>query len=290
MTNLFGGAELGGTKCVLAIADNPEAIIKRIELPTETPEKTLRNIFDFFGNYDLKSIGIGTFGPIVLDRKSEDYGLLISDSKKGWKGTNLFTEFKSNIDSMIRIDTDVNAAAIGEYNYGSGKGSQTLVYITIGTGIGGGLLINGKPQTGNFHLEMGHMSIPNPGNFEGICRIHGDCWEGLASGHSIEARWGISPPEIPESHEAWEKEAVLLAEGIVSIIANHSPDRIILGGGVMNQRHLYSLIRHKTSNLWNNYTPLGSLSQLIVEPGLGLDSGIVGSLIMAVRGGGPAQI
>ena len=281
MIELFGGAELGGTKCVLAVAENPMSIVKRIEIPTRNPEKTLKNIFDFFSNYELKSVGIGTFGPIVLDRESENYGLLISESKKGWKGTNLSTEFKSNLDAMICIDTDVNAAAIGEYNYGAGQDCQTLVYITIGTGIGGGILVNGKPYTGNFHLELGHMLVPNSDNFQGVCRIHGDCWEGLASGPSIEARWGVQPSEIPESHEAWEKEAELLARGIVSIIANHSPDRIILGGGVMKQKHLFSMIRQKVAEIWNSYTPLPSLSELIVEPDLGLDSGIVGSLIIA---------
>ena len=241
----------------------------------------MKNIFDFFGNYNLKSIGIGTFGPIILNRDSENYGLLISESKKGWEKTNLFTEFRSSFDLMINIDTDVNAAAIGEYNYGAGKGCQTLVYITIGTGIGGGVLIRGKPLTGNFHLEMGHMLVPNHDNFQGVCRIHGDCWEGLASGPSMKARWGVAPLELPESHEAWEKEAELLAEGIVSIIANHSPDRIILGGGVMKQKHLFPIIRDKVSLIWNNYTPLGSLSQLIVEPKLGIDSGIMGSIVIA---------
>ena len=280
---MIGGIELGGTKCILAVSENPTNIVNRIEIPTKTPRETLKNIFDFFESYNLKSIGIGAFGPIVLDRESENYGLLISESKKGWKGTNLFTEFRSNFDLTINIDTDVNAAAIGEYNYGSGKGSQILVYITIGTGIGGGVLFKGKPYTGNFHLEMGHMLVPNPDNLQGICRIHGDCWEGLASGPSIESRCGISPSELPESHEIWEQEAGLLAEGIVSIIANHSPDRIILGGGVMKQKHLFSMIRPKVAEIWNGYTPLESLSDLIVEPGLDLDSGIVGSLIIASK-------
>ena len=288
MTLLVGGAELGGTKCVLAVAESPTAIVKRIEIPTETPEKTLKNTFDFFSNYKLNSIGIGTFGPIIIDRESKDYGLLRSESKKGWKGTNLFTELKNNFDVMVNIDTDVNAAAIGEYNYGAGKACQTLVYITIGTGIGGGVLVSGKPHTGNFHLEMGHMQVPNPDDFKGICRIHGDCWEGLASGPSIEARWGVIPSELPESHEAWEKEAELLASGIVSIIANHSPDRIILGGGVMKQKHLFSMIRSKVAEIWNNYTPLVSPSELIVEPSLGSDSGITGALVLGI--GGPAQI
>ena len=288
MTRLVGGAELGGTKCILAVAERPNTIVKRIEIPTETPEKTLKNIFGFFSNYKLNSIGIGTFGPIIIDRKSKDHGLLISERIKGWKGINLFTEFKNNFDIPVNIDTDVNTAAIGEYNYGAGKSCQTLVYVTIGTGIGGGVLVNGKPHTGNFHLEMGHMQIPNPDNFKGICRIHGDCWEGLASGPSMEARWGVSPSELPESHKAWEKEAEVLASGIVSIIANHSPDRIILGGGVMKQKHLFTVIRSKVAEIWNDYTPLVSPSELIVEPGLGSDSGITGALVLG--SGGPAQI
>tara|TARA_B100000686_G_scaffold39570_1_gene41002 strand:+ start:1149 stop:2006 length:858 start_codon:yes stop_codon:yes gene_type:complete len=280
MTDLFGGAELGGTKCVLAVAENPINLVKRIEIPTETPRKTFKNIFDFFGNYNLNSIGIGSFGPIILDSKSIDYGLIISESKKGWKGTNIFAEFKTNFDVMVSIDTDVNASAIGEYKYGAGKGCPTLVYITIGTGIGGGVLFNGKPHTGKFHLEMGHMQVPNPDNFQGVCRIHGDCWEGMASGPSIEARWGVPSTEISESHVAWEKEAELIASGIISIIANYSPDRIILGGGVMKQKHLYHKIHSKINELWNGYTPLGIVSDLVVEPELGSDSGVIGALII----------
>ena len=288
MNSLFGGAELGGTKCILAVANNPLDIIGRTEIPTGNPEETLQNIFNFFDNYELNSIGIGTFGPVILNPQSKNYGLLISESKKGWKGINLFKEFSSNFKTRINIDTDVNAAAIGEYNYGAGQSCQALIYITIGTGIGGGVLVGGKPYTGNFHLEMGHMQIPNPDDFRGVCRIHGDCWEGLASGPSIEARWGISPFELPESHQAWEKEAELLASGIVSIIANHSPDRIILGGGVMKHMHLFPMIRSKVIEMWNDYTSLGDVSELIVEPGLGSDSGIVGALVLGI--GEPAQI
>ena len=288
MTSLFGGAELGGTKCILAVANNPLDIIGRTEIATGNPEETLRNIFNFFDNYELNSIGIGTFGPIILDFQSKNYGLLISESKKGWKGINLFKEFSSNSKARINIDTDVNAAAIGEYHYGAGQSCQALIYITVGTGIGGGVLVNGKPYTGNFHLEMGHMRIPNSDDFRGICRNHGDCWEGLASGPSIEARWGVSPLELSKSHQAWEKEAELLANGLVSLIASYSPDRIILGGGVMRQKQLYSMIGSKVVELWNDYTPLGDVSGLIVEPSLGRDSGIVGALVLG--SGGPAQI
>ena len=288
MTLLIGGVELGGTKCVLAVAKSPIDILYRAVIPTGNPQKTLQGIFDFFSGYELNRIGIGTFGPVILDSESKNYGLLISESKKGWKGINLFKEFSSNSKAKINIDTDVNAAAIGEYNYGAGRSCQALIYITIGTGIGGGVLVDGKSYTGNFHLEMGHIQVPNPDNFEGVCRIHGDCWEGLASGPSIEARWGVSPLELPESHQAWEKEAELLASGIVSIIANHSPDRVILGGGVMKQKHLFSMIRSKVGEMWNDYTPLASPSELIVAPGLGSDSGIIGALVLGI--GGPAQI
>ena len=288
MTKLIGGAELGGTKCILAVANDPTDIIYRTIIDTRESQKTLRDIFTFFNDYELDTIGIGAFGPIVLDSKSRDYGLLISESKKGWEGTNISHEFSRNIKAKIVIDTDVNVAAIGEYYHGSGKGFHTIVYVTVGTGIGGGLMVDGQIHTGNFHLEMGHMQVPNPDNLQGICRIHGDCWEGLASGPSIEARWGVIPPELPESHEAWEKEAELLASGIVSIIANHSPDRIILGGGVMKQKHLFSMIRSKVAEIWNDYTPLVSSSELIVEPSLGSDSGITGALVLGI--GGPAQI
>jgi len=288
MTPFVGGAELGGTKCVLAVARSPFDIIQRTVIPTEDPRITLESIFTFFNDYEIDTIGVGTFGPVVLDSGSKDYGLLISESKKGWKGINIYDEFSSNIEGRIVIDTDVNVAGIGEYSYGAGKECPAIVYITVGTGIGGGLLLNGKPHTGKFHLEMGHMRIPNPDNFEGICQIHGSCWEGLASGPALSERWGTAVSDLSESHPAWDKEAELLAHGIVSIIANYSPNRIILGGGVMKQKHLYPKIRSNVTELWNDYIPLGDLSEIIVEPGLGSDSGIVGALVLGC--GGPAQI
>ena len=288
MTPFVGGAELGGTKCVLAVARSPSEILHRTVIPTEDPRRTLDSIFAFFNDYELGNIGIGTFGPVVLDSGSNDYGLLISESKEGWKGINIYDEFSSNLRGRIVIDTDVNVAAIGEYSYGTGRGCSTLVYVTVGTGIGGGLLLDGKTHTGNFHLEVGHMRIPNPDNFEGICQIHGSCWEGLACGPAISERWGAAVSDLSESHPAWDKEAELLAYGVVSIIANYSPNKIILGGGVMKQKHLYPKIRSNIIELWNDYVPLGDLSEMIVEPGLGSDSGIVGALVLGC--GGPAQI
>ncbi len=201
----------------------------------------------------------------------------MSESKDFWKGVNVFHSLEK-ICATISIDTDVNAAAIGEYNYGLGAKCKTLAYVTVGTGIGVGVLLDGKPHRGNFHLEAGHMKIPNKENYTGVCNLHGDCWEGLASGPSMKARWGVDPEELPENHEAWAIEAQLLSLGLINIISNYSPDKIILGGGVMSQKHLLSMIRDNIGKFWNNFIPLGNLFDLITEPALGKDSGIIGSL------------
>ena len=278
---MIGGIELGGTKCIVAVANGPLEIVERKSITTKDPISTISKIKSFFSNFQISRLGVGSFGPLVLNLGSKDYGLLVSESKKGWKGINLVKEF-SKINKNIALDTDVNAAALGEHKYGAGKSSKTFVYVTIGTGIGVGILINGKPNVGNFHLEIGHMFIPNSGNFEGVCRIHGNCWEGLASGPAIHTRWGIQADTLSPDHEAWKKEAQLLAFGIINIISNHSPDKIVLGGGVMSQNHLFEMIRFNVKKMWNGYTPLGSLSDLILEPALGKDSGIVGSLCLTL--------
>tara|TARA_B100000586_G_C20041689_1_gene397986 strand:- start:37 stop:882 length:846 start_codon:yes stop_codon:yes gene_type:complete len=274
---VIGGIELGGTKCIVAVANNPLDIIDKKVIPTRDPKNTFVDIISFFNQYEINKLGVGTFGPLILDNDSTECGLIVAESKKGWKNINVVGEL-SIISSNIFVDTDVNAAALGEYYYGSGNLCQTLVYVTVGTGIGVGVLLGGKPHVGNFHLEIGHMIIPNSDNFEGVCGIHGNCWEGLASGPSMQSRWKDQASVLPEKHVAWELEAELLAMGLVNIISNHSPDRIILGGGVMNQKHLFPMIRTKVKELWNNFTPLVPLSDLILEPKLGKDSGIVGSL------------
>ena len=274
---MIGGIELGGTKCIVAVANSPLDIIEKRVIPTRDPISTISDIISFFSDFKISGLGVGSFGPLVLDSDSIEYGLLVAESKKGWKGINIVKEL-STINSNIVIDTDVNTAALGEYKYGAGKLSETLVYITVGTGIGVGILLDGKPHIGNFHLEIGHMLIPNSDKFKGVCEIHGDCWEGLASGPSIESRWGSEASKLSKSHEAWEKEADLLAKGLINIISNHSPDKIIMGGGVMSQKQLFPMIRSNVERAWNNYTPLVSLSNLISEPGLGTDSGIIGSI------------
>lgn len=274
---MIGGIELGGTKCIVAVANNPLDIIDKRIIPTRDPASTISDIVSFFSGFAISGLGVGSFGPLVLNVDSAEYGLLVAESKKGWKGVNLVKELDV-VNSNIVIDTDVNTAAIGEYRYGAGKNSETLVYVTVGTGIGVGILVRGKPHIGNFHLEIGHMLIPNFDKFKGVCEIHGDCWEGLASGPSIESRWGYEASKLSKSHEVWEKEADLLAKGLINIISNHSPDKIIMGGGVMRQKQLFPMIRSTVERAWNNYTPLVPLSDLISEPGLGTDSGIIGSI------------
>ena len=279
---MIGGIELGGTKCIAAVAESPDNLLIKKVISTKDPKSTFSEIVSFFDNYEIKSLGIGSFGPIVLDSKSEDYGILVAESKYGWNGVNVVNSL-SCITTNIILDTDVNAAAYGEYNYGAGQNCKTLAYVTIGTGIGVGILLNGKPHVGNFHLEIGHMQVPSIDDFEGICKIHGNCWEGLASGPSIESRWGVEASKLDKTHVAWEKEAELLAFGLINIISNHSPDKIILGGGVMKQKHLLPMIIENVERLWNNYIPLIVPSDLIVETGLGGDSGIIGSLTLTKK-------
>ena len=274
---MFGGIELGGTKCILAVAESPTNIISKKTISTGHPEDTFSEIYSFFSDYSIKKLGVGSFGPIILNSKSKNFGTIVAESKDFWKGVNIFHSL-AKICATISIDTDVNAAAIGEYNYGIGAKCQTLAYVTVGTGIGVGILLDGRPYRGNFHLEAGHMKIPNKESYTGVCKLHGDCWEGLASGPSMKARWGVDPAELPENHEAWNIEAELLSLGLINIISNHSPDKIILGGGVMSQKHLLPMIRNNIIKFWNNFTPLGNLSDLITKPVLGKDSGIIGSL------------
>ena len=176
---MIGGIEFGGTKCIVCVAKNPLDIFEIKEIPTSDPNSTFLEILSFFNNFKISSLGVGSFGPLVLDSESTDYGLLVAESKKGWNGVNIFNEL-SSISTNIFIDTDVNAAALGEYHYGAGKLCENLVYVTVGTGIGVGVLLGGKPHIGNFHLEIGHMLIPNSDNFRGICAIHGNFWVYLA--------------------------------------------------------------------------------------------------------------
>jgi fructokinase len=236
----------------------------------------------------LRAIGIGSFGPIDLHRSSPSYGHITATPKLAWRNFDLAGAVGSGLHLPIGFDTDVNAAALGEARWGAAQGIADFVYVTVGTGIGGGALVSGNPLHGLQHPEMGHIRVPHDwarDPFAGICPYHGDCLEGLASGPAIEARWGMSASSLPADHPAWELEAHYLALALMSWIAVLSPRRIVLGGGVMQQPHLFPFIRSKLQKQLNGYIPCQELEdgidQYIVSPKLVDRAGVLGALVLA---------
>ena len=285
---LFSGLEGGGTKFVCAVATGPQNILAQTSFPTTTPEETIGKAVSFFrGQEPFATLGIATFGPCDLDPGSPTYGHITRTPKAGWENVNLLGIFRRAFAVPIGFDTDVNAAALGEWKWGAGKGLESVVYITVGTGIGGGGVINGRMLHGLVHPEMGHIRIPRaPGDsFPGNCPYHGDCLQGLAAGPAIEARWGKRAEELPQDHPAWSLEASYLALAINDLICVVSPERVILGGGVMHQRHLFPLIRQEVQRLLNGYVQspriIEKIDEFIVPPGLGDRAGVSGAIALA---------
>ncbi len=290
---LFAGLEGGGTKFVRAVATGPQDIRAQTSFPTTTPEETIGKAVSFFrGQEPFAALGIATFGPCDLDPGSPTYGHITSTPKAGWENVNLLGLFRQAFPVPMGFDTDVNVAALGEWKWGSGKGLETVVYMTVGTGIGGGGIINGRMLHGLIHPEMGHIRVPrvSEDTFSGNCPYHGDCLQGLAAGPAIEARWGKRAEELPPNHPAWRLEASYLALAVNDLICVLSPQRIILGGGVMLQRQLFPLIRKKVQRLLNGYIQslrnLEGIEEFIVPPGLGGRSGVLGAIALAeqIRG------
>ncbi len=289
---LFGAIETGGSKVVCAVGTGSHDIRDRIRIPTTTPSETLAGVKDFLLRHHrdtpLAAVGIGSFGPLDLRPGSPTYGHVTETPKPGWRYANLLGPIRAALDLPVALDTDVNAAALGEHRWGAGVGLDNLVYITVGTGIGGGAVVAGRPLHGASHPEMGHIRIPhdrsvNP--FEGLCPYHGDCLEGLASGPAIEARWGRPAELLPEDHPAWDLEADYLAAGIANIVVTLSPQRIVMGGGVMVQSRLFPMIRGRVVELLHGYglteDIVNAIDDYIVPPALGDDSGIAGAFALA---------
>jgi len=279
----YGAIEAGGTKFVCAVSDDDLNILKKVTIPTTNPKNTFTEVFKFFDRYEIKALGIGSFGPIDVNTASETYGYITSTPKTLWRDTDFLGVFEERYQFPIGWNTDVNAAALGEVTLGAAKDKTSCVYITVGTGIGGGAVINGKPLTGYGHPEMGHIHMPRHSKdmYDGFCDYHGDCLEGLASGPAIEGRYGIKGEDLPINHEAWEIEAHYLAQAAMSYTMTLSPDCIIFGGGVMHQKQLFPLIREKFKNILNDYITLPPLDEYIIPTGLGNESGILGSLLLA---------
>ena len=286
----LGALEAGGTKMVCAIGDEQGNIFERASFPTLTPEETMPGLIEFFKDKGIEALGIGSFGPLCLDKSAPNFGDITTTPKLAWKDYPLCRMFAEALGVPVGIDTDVNAAALGEATYGAGKGIDSLVYYTIGTGVGGGALVDGVLIHGMVHPEMGHMLLrPDPRDPapHGFCPYHDGCIEGMANGPAIEKRWGISAKELPEDHIAWEIEAEYLAQMCVNTIVTLSPKKIVLGGGVMHQLHLFPRIRKRTLELLNGYVShpavLENIDEYIVPPGLGDNAGAVGSLLLAVQ-------
>lgn len=290
---LYGGVEAGGTKFVCIVAGGPDDIRAEVRFPTTTPEETLGRTIKFFADYiedndeKLDAIGVACFGPIDLDQDSSTYGYITSTPKPGWENTDVVSHLEKSLAVPVAFDTDVNGAAVGEGKWGAAKGLENFVYFTIGTGVGGGAVINGKPLHGLVHPEMGHikMALKKDDGFEGFCPFHGTCFEGMCSGPAMKARWGQPAETLGIDHPAWELEATYIAQAMHTIIAALSPQRIILGGGVMQQEQLFPMIREKVKASLNGYVQspaiLETIDAYIVPPGLGNRAGVLGALALA---------
>lgn len=292
MKTIYGGFEAGGTKMVCAVGTGPEDIQAEIRFPTGQPVETIRTAINFFKEQENKfgeiaAIGIASFGPVDLDRNSPSYGFITSTPKPGWPNTDIVGVFKNALGLPIGFDTDVNGAALGEWRWGAAQGLDTFIYLTIGTGIGGGAMVNGKLVHGLLHPEMGHIYVPHDHQhdpFPGSCPYHRDCLEGLATGPAVEKRWGQRGETLPFDHPAWEIEAHYIALALVNFILTLSPQRIILGGGVMQQHQVFPLIRTKVQAFLNEYirSPeiIEKIDEYIVPPALGGRAGVLGAIAL----------
>ncbi|AOT70624.1 ROK family protein [Geosporobacter ferrireducens] len=283
---MLAAVEAGGTKFVCAVGDDDFKILDKISFSTTYPEETLQRIFDFFDTCgNLKAIGIGSFGPIDINKDSKTYGYITSTPKTNWRNFNFLGAMKRHYDIPIGWTTDVNAACLGEYEVGSASDNSSCLYLTVGTGIGGGAILNGKIVEGFGHTEMGHIIIRNhpEDDFEGVCPFHKNCLEGLAAGPSIEKRYGIKAQNLDADHKVWRMIAYYLAQALMNYTLILRPEKIILGGGVMNQARMIDLVREEFSLLLANYVETPDLDSYIVTPSLGDHAAIVGGLILAQR-------
>ena len=283
---VIAAVEAGGTKFICGLGTEEGKIIEKINIPTTNPEETMKRVIEYFKNKKFDVMGVGSFGPIDPVKGSETYGYITKTPKPYWSDYNMIGELKKHYDVPMEFDTDVNGAALAESWWGAGKGLKNLIYITVGTGIGAGAVVNGTMLQGLTHPEMGHIFLKRhpEDKFEGRCPFHKDCLEGMAAGPAIEDRWGKKGQELMAKDEVWELEAYYLAQALVNYILILSPQRIIMGGGVMKQQQLFPLIRKNVQKFLNNYVYkkeiLEEIEKYIVYPGLGDDAGFIGSIAL----------
>lgn len=291
---LYGGIEAGGTKFVCVVAGGPGQVVDEIRYMTTMPKETLDRAIKFFQPFirsgQVSAIGVGSFGPVDLNPDSPTFGYITATPKPGWSNTDVLGTLRRALQVNIGFDMDVNTAAFGEYLWGASKGYDPFLYLTIGTGIGGGYIVNGRPLVGLLNLEMGHVRIPHSREldpFLGNCPFHGDCFEGLASGPAIQKRLGVTGAVVPETDPFWDLEADYIASALMNYILTLSPKKIILGGGVMQREFLFTKVRRRVRELLNGYVSskvvTENIEDYIVPPGLGSQSGSLGAIALAMQ-------
>ncbi|MBP3603479.1 MAG: ROK family protein [Lachnospiraceae bacterium] len=286
----LGALETGGTKMVCAIGDEKGNVYEKVIFETKTPGETVPELIAFFKERKIDALGIGCFGPIDLDEESETYGYITSTPKPGWGNYNFLGAFKEALSCPVGFDTDVNASVLGEVTFGQAKGKKCVIYLTIGTGIGAGIYIEGKLLHGMLHPEAGHVLIQRrkEDTYKGKCPYHENCLEGLASGPALEERWGQKANLLHEKQEVWDLEAWYVAQALTGYVLTLSPDMIILGGGVMYQRQLFPMIRKYVTDILNGYVKtkeLADMDNYIVPESLEGNQGILGCFELAKNSG-----
>ena len=287
---VFGGIEAGGTKFLCGTGTCPDDLTV-VTFPTESPDVTIEKAVQFFrgrAEITLSGIGIGSFGPIDCNPASETYGYITSTPKPGWRNFNFAGALARTLKLPVTFDTDVNAVALAEARWGAAQDVRNFIYLTVGTGIGGGVVVNGRLLHGLMHPEMGHIRLPHDFQqdpFPGDCPFHKDCLEGLASGSAIKNRWGRLAKDLPAEHPAWTLEAHYLALALHTWVCTLSPQRIIIGGGVMQRHYLFPMIHERLKDLLNGYIPKRAVTEevdkYIVPPHLGGHSGVLGAMLLA---------
>lgn len=284
---LYGGIEAGGTKFVCAVGDSQGNIQQRISIPTTVPEETMAQVIAFFKQYDIQALGVGSFGPIDIDVNSPTYGTITATPKLAWRNYPIVDCLKEAFSIPIAFNTDVNIAALAEASIGAAEGLDSCLYLTVGTGIGAGAVVNGELLQGLSHPEMGHILVRRheADTYKGKCPYHADCLEGLAAGPAIEERWGEKGQHLHNRKEVWELEAYYIAQALMQYILILSPKRIVLGGGVMKQDLIIQNIQKYIKQFLNGYVTQSQLADgmgdYIVRPKLGDNAGVTGALILA---------
>lgn len=286
----FGAIDAGGKRFICGVTNENGDTLEKVVIETETPEKTIPNVIEFFKNKGIVALGLGCFGPLDLHPTSKTYGYITSTPKEGWKDFDIVGVLKDNLNIPVYFDTNINTAVLGEAVWGAAKNLKNSIYLTIGSGIGGGAIVEGKLVHGMLHPEMGHIFVSRHprDKFTGNCPFHGgNCLEGMASGPAMERRWNKPLENLPEDHPAWDLEAYYIAHALVNYILVLSPEKIILGGDVMRYKHLFPVIRRAVVKLLNGYVQTDNIfkniNTYIVSPDLGENSGFLGAAALCIQ-------